>query len=445
MAVTTDTRVAILGGGYAGMAAAVTLSAEGVPVTVFESAGHLGGRARRIEYRGATLDNGLHILIGAYRETLRLIQLVHPDLDNVLLRLPLEWRIAHAFRLRAAPLPAPLNLAAGLLTARGASLTARLAAVRFVRALQRLSFRLPADTTVAKLLESYRQDDAISRHLWRPLCVAALNTPPEQASAQVFANVLRDSFGGARADSDLMLARCDLSALFPDPAADYVRARGGEILLGRTVTAVTGERGRFTVHAHGERREFTDVICALSPHRLGTVIAALPQLAGIAATVARFQYQPIYSVYLQYAERPPLPAPLVGLAGGLVHWVFDREAICGEPGRLAAVISAEGQHQEMERDTLAQRVHGELARALGPLPEPRWSRVIAEKRATFACTPGLARPGPRTPLAGFHLAGDYVASDYPATLEAAVRSGINCARHVLDSSHFGPTPSKSTV
>jgi hydroxysqualene dehydroxylase len=443
--VSTDTRVAILGGGYAGMAAAVTLSDEGVPVTVFEAAGHLGGRARRIEYRGETLDNGLHMLIGAYRETLRLVRLVHPDLDTVLLRLPLDWRIANAFRLRAAPLPAPLNLAAGLITASGVSLMARLAALRFVRALKTASFRLPGDTTVAELLESHRQDDAVSRHLWRPLCVAALNTPPEQASAQVFANVLRDSFGRARADSDLLLARCDLSALFPDGAADYVRARGGEVTLGCTVTAVTGERGRFAIHAHGEQHEFTDVICALSPHRLGAVIEELPQLAGIAATVAQFRYQPIYSVYLQYAKRPPLPAQLVGLEGGLVHWVFDREAICGEPGRLAAVISAEGRHQEMEQDALAQCVHAELAQNFGPLPEPLWRRVIAEKRATFSCTPGLERPGQRTPLAGFHLAGDYVASEYPATLEAAVRSGINCARQVLESMRNGPKPSLSTV
>ncbi|MDH5536701.1 MAG: hydroxysqualene dehydroxylase HpnE, partial [Betaproteobacteria bacterium] len=318
----TRMRVAILGGGYAGMAAAVTLSGEGVPVTVFEAAGHLGGRARRIEYRGGTLDNGLHILIGAYRETLRLVRLVHPDLDKVLLRLPLDWRIEHAFRLRAAPLPAPLNLAAGLITASGVSFTARLAAMRFVRALKAMSFRLPGDTTVAELLQSHRQDEAVSRHLWRPLCIAALNPPPQKASAQVFANVLRDSFGGSRADSDLLLARCDLSALFPDPAADYVRTCGGEVLLGRTVTAVTHDRGQFAVHAHGERREFAHVVCALSPHRLGAVVAELPLLADIAATVARFHYQPIHSVYLQYAQRPPLPAPLMGLKGGLAHWVF---------------------------------------------------------------------------------------------------------------------------
>jgi hydroxysqualene dehydroxylase len=398
---------------------------------VFESAGHLGGRARRVEYRGMTLDNGLHILIGAYRETLRLIRLVHPDLDQVLLRLPLDWRIGHAFRLRVAPLPAPLNLAAGLLTASGVSLAARLAAVRFVRALKAQSFRLPADTTVAHLLEVHRQDEAMVRNLWRPLCTATLNTPAEHASAQVFVNVLRDSFGAARGDSDLLFARCDLSALFPDRAADYVRARGGEVLLGRTVTAVSGVRGAFIVHAHEHRHEFTHVVCALSPHRLGAVIAGLPALVGIAGTVARFDYQPICSVYLQYANRPALPAPMMGLAGGLAHWLFDREAICGEPGRLAVVISAEGAHQDFEQDELARRVHRELAQFLDPLPEPLWSRVITEKRATFACTPGLERPGSRTPLAGFFLAGDYTASDYPATIETAVRSGIESARLVL--------------
>jgi len=268
------------------------------------------------------------------------------------------------------------------------------------------------------------------RSLWQPLCVAALNTPPEQASAQVFANVLRDVFGGDRSHSDLLLARCDLSALFPEPAARYVSEHGGEVLAGHTVTGVSGGPRRFTVSARGEARAFTHIVCALSPHRLAPVIAGLPGLDGVARLVARFDYQPIYSVYLQYRSRPALPSPMVAIDGGLGHWVFDREAICGEPGRLAVVISAHGAHESLTHEELAQRCHAELERAWGPLGDPVWTRVIAEKRATFACTPALERPPIRTAVEGFVLAGDYVASDYPATLESAVRSGVACARMV---------------
>jgi predicted NAD/FAD-binding protein len=118
-----DTRihVAIIGGGYAGMAAAVTLAERGMPVTVYEAGATLGGRARRVEINGVTLDNGLHILIGAYRETLRLIAQVHPSPANALLRLPLDWYLHQHLHLRAPKLPAPLHLASALLTAKGAN------------------------------------------------------------------------------------------------------------------------------------------------------------------------------------------------------------------------------------------------------------------------------------------------------------------------------------
>ena len=424
--------VAVLGGGYAGMAAAVTLAERGIPVVVYEAAAHLGGRARRVRYNGVALDNGLHVLIGACTEMLRLVRLVNRDAEHALLRLPLDWRIHDRFRMRVRALPAPLHLAAALVTARGLGLRARYAAARFIRALRAQQYRLPEDTNVAALLVAFGQDDKTIRYLWRPLCMSALNTPIEQASARVFLNVLRDGLDDAAASSDLLVARHDLTALFPEPAAQFVKDHGGDIVLGHTVTAVSHHDGAFAVTARGEQRTHSHVVCALSPHRLAGVIATLPDLCGIASVVARFQYRPIYSVYLQYRDRVPLPLPMIGVAQGLAHWIFDREAICGQTGLLAAVISAGGMHENLVQDELAQRVHAEAARHFGPLPELEWHRVIAEKRATFACTVGLERPSAATPLAGFHLAGDYVQSDYPATLEGAVRSGVHAARAVSE-------------
>jgi squalene-associated FAD-dependent desaturase len=425
--------VAVIGGGYAGMAAAVALSERGVPVTVFEAARTLGGRARRVEHRDIALDNGLHILVGAYDETLRLMRLVGADPDRLLLRLPLTWRIHDRFALRAAALPPPLHLLAGLIAARGAPLAERLSAARFVWRMRRRGYSLRRDMTVATLLDEHRQGGYMSALFWRPLCVSALNTPPESASAQVFLNVLRDSLDGGRAASDLLLPRVDLTGLFPGPAADYVQAHGGSVLTGHRVTAIDETAGGYTVRCADREETFSHVVCALPPYHAAAFLIGISALAESAEAVERLAYQPIYSVYLGYPPEQGLPAPMLGFESGLLQWAFDRGALAGQRGVIGVVISAEGAHQELAQEELARLVHQELQQHLGPLPDPLWHRVIAEKRATFACTPGLKRPESRTPLRNFLLAGDYVASDYPGTLESAVRSGVAAARTILDS------------
>ena len=425
--------VAVIGGGYAGMAAAVTLAERRVPVTVFEAAKTLGGRARRVEHRDLALDNGLHILIGAYGETLRLMRQVGADPDQLLLRLPLAWRIHGRFSLQASRLPAPLHLLAGLLAARGVPALERLSAARFILRMKWQGYVLPQDTTVDILLECEAQGANLTRLLWRPLCVSALNTPPVSASAQVFLNVLRDSIGAERAASDMLLPRVDLSRLFPEPAAAYVRANGGEVLTGRRVTGIDENGGSFTVRSADDDRPYSHVVCALPPYHAGAFLIGISALAETAEAVERLAYQPIYSVYLHYPGQVRLPAPMLGFESPLLQWAFDRGVLSGRHGVIGVVISAEGPHQDLPQDELGRLVHQELQQQLGPLPDPLWCRVIAEKRATFACTPGLTRPHARTPLRNFLLAGDYVASDHPGTIESAVRSGVSAARMILDS------------
>jgi squalene-associated FAD-dependent desaturase len=416
------------------MAAATTLAEQRVPVTVFEAAKELGGRARRVEHRGAALDNGLHILIGAYTDTLRLIRLVNPAHAHALLRRPLEWHVHEEFYLAAARLPAPFHLLIGLLRARGLTFAEKFSAVRFLGALRNSRYSLAQDISVELLLERYKQSEKLSRVLWRPLCVAALNTPPAIASAQVFLNVLRASLDATQAASDLVLARVDLSALFPEPAAAYIEQHGGAVLRAQRVTAIDPLDGGFEIEAGGRRAAFSHVICALSAHQINAFLIGITALFDIAGTIERLRYQPIYSVWLQYPVSVPLPSPMLGIDHSLIHWVFDREKLCGQRGLIGAVISAEGEHQKLEHDQLGLRVHQELKQRVCALPDPLWTRVIAEKRATFACVPGVERPSQVTPLSNFYIAGDYTAGDYPATLESAVRSGITCARHILQQS-----------
>ena len=422
--------VAIVGGGWAGMAAAVDLAAHGIPVTVFEAARTLGGRARRVEMDGVALDNGLHILIGAYSETLRVIDKVSvAGQAPKLLRLPLQLRVEPDFQMRAPRLPAPLHLATAIAFARGLTIAEKLAAIRFMRAQKSTGFQCESGLTVDALLKSLQQPANLVNCLWAPLCISALNTRTNQADAQIFLNVLHDCLAGPRSASDLLLPKTDFSTLFPDPAADYVERHGGQVRRGATVTSLRVLDAGFDVTAASTTRH-THAILAIGPHRLEQVAGDIAQLAPQVTMARRFEYQPIFSVFLQYPENVRLPAPMIGMRDGLTQWIFDRGQLSGQPGMLGIVISASGAHQDLPQDKLAQRVHRELERRF-VLPEPRWSRVIAEKRATFACTPNLQRPASRTSIRGLFIAGDYTQSRYPATLETAVRSGQSCARHIL--------------
>ena len=166
-------------------------------------------------------------------------------------------------------------------------------------------------------------------------------------------------------------------------------------------------------------------------HRAGALLAHHAELAPIVRMIDQFVYQPIYSVYLQYAPGFRLPFRMCGLQARYSQWLFDRGQLCGQDGLIGVVISASGVHQGLAHDELARAVHAELAGNFPGLGEPRWHQVIAEKRATFSCTPGLLRPDNATAIAGLYLAGDYTASEYPATIESAVRSGVRAANLVL--------------
>jgi squalene-associated FAD-dependent desaturase len=423
-------RVAVIGGGYAGLAAAVVLAQHGIPVSVFEAAKQLGGRARRVTYRGLDLDNGQHLLLGAYRETLRLARLVHAGRE-AWLRLPLDLDIPGHFRFKTPPLPAPLHLAFALMTASGLAAQERFDALRFMLNMRSRGFTLTRDCSVISLLATHRQSDRAIRLLWEPLCVAALNTPLAVASAQVFLNVLRDSFNRERSDSDMVLPLVDLSRLFPDAAAEYVQQHGGNVLTGVPVRSIAATEQGFTLTTAGEEQAFSQVICAVSPQRMSALTQDLPQLAEAARMAQALAYHPIYTIYLQYPQDVSLSGPLLGLTGTLAQWVCDRGYTHQTPGMLAVVISSDGAHQGMPHAKLADQVHKEINEALGPLPQPLWHEVIAEKRATFSCSVSLERPAQVTPLEHFYLAGDYTAGDYPATIEAAVQSGVKCAAHIL--------------
>jgi squalene-associated FAD-dependent desaturase len=440
----------VVGGGWAGLAAAVELARHGLPVTLVEAAPELGGRARCVRQRDRHGDNGQHLVIGAYRELLRLLDVLGVAEDSVFDRRPLElWMRAPSgsdLRMRLPRLPAPLHLLAGLLTARGLPLSDKLRALRLCLALRSFAPDVP-DCSVAELLRRHGQSPALISRLWEPLCLATLNARPHEASAGIFRRVLIDAFTHRRADSDLLIACADLGAQLPDPARTYILERGGTILTATRAMRLIDGGGRLTAVqlADGAQLAADHAILALPPAACERLLRPHPALSAIAERFAAIESAPICTVYLRYPPSVSLPAPLIGMLECTGQWICDL-AGTGRPGWMGVVISGSA-HPELSAEALIERVAAELAALYPDWPAPLEGHVLREKRATFFATVGIdaLRPGSATPWPNLHLAGDASATGYPATLEGAVRSGLAAARRILDAapSSVSPVPAAS--
>ncbi|GAB2841592.1 hydroxysqualene dehydroxylase HpnE [Pseudoduganella ginsengisoli] len=448
-------RVAVIGAGWAGCAAAVELASRGMHVTLLESARTLGGRARRVEIDGRNVDNGQHIMLGAYRDTLKLLRKVGADIPSAVLNVPLQMRYAPGaggMDFIAPRLPAPFHLLGALLRATGLQREDKLSLARFSTTARWMGWQFDTDCTVTELLHRFDQTPRLTTLMWRPLCLAALNTPPERASANVFLAVLRDSLGASRAASDMLVPKVDLSALLPDLAARYVTEHGGTVYTGAKATALLAQPdGGWRVQASGaalgdqwEHGYDAVVLACGAPHAASLLDAVTwqPEPATPAALATRlraFTYEAITTVYLQYAPGVRLDLPFIALidtppAGHWGQFVFDRGQLDEkQAGLLAVIISASGEAAALGQAELTAACARQLAEVLRrpELAQPQWARVITEKRATFACAPALDRPANATGLPGLVLAGDYTAGEYPATLEGAVRSGMAAALELL--------------
>lgn len=413
-------RVAVVGGGWAGLAAAVRATALGHRVTLYEMAHQLGGRARSVAKDGLTLDNGQHILIGAYRDTLALMQQVGVDLGAVLHRQPLTLRYPDGSGLALPPGPALPAFARGVWAWRDLPWQDRLGLLALAARWRLQGFRCPADMTVAQL--AHRCPPRAYRELIEPLCVAALNTPAEQASAQVLLTVLRDALFGAPGAADLLLPRAPLDALLPRAAGQWLRERGADVRPGQRVMAMQADEQGATVDGEA----FDHVVLATPPGEAARLLSALAP--GWSRDAAAFTYQPIITAWL-VAPGVRWPQPMMALRANGLHpaqFGFALGALGGPASTYALVVSGAADWveagAEATRAALLDQWHAAFPPAQhGPV---EWLASRTEKRATFACQPGLKRSPPR-PHARVSVAGDHVEGPYPATLEGAVRSGLS--------------------
>lgn len=430
----------MIGAGWSGLACALDLAGGAFAVTLFDAAPQAGGRARavalRLGDRDFVLDNGQHLLIGAYSETLRLMRDVGVDPGEALLRLPFEIRYPDGFLLRARRLPAPLHLATGLLTAGGLSWLERAALFGFVRRWRRRQWRLDDDAPASSLFTD--APDQLVRRFWRPLCIAALNVELDDASARMLLHVLRDSLDGGASASDLLIPRHDLTQVFPGPAIASLAARGAEVKLRCLVRRLVRAGTHWRLDSQGGGIDADTVVLALPPARAAGLLATAkrPELEFAIESLGSIAMAPIATVYLRYTPALRLPRPAYALlddpaAGRFGQWVFDRGRLDeANAGVLSVVISAAGEAAGLGAATLAGAVAAQLGAELG-LPAPSASAVITEKRATIVPAPGLRRPPARLPAPGLYLAGDAAASDYPSTIEGSVHAGLAAARALV--------------
>lgn len=447
--------VTIVGGGWAGLAAAIELARNDIPVTLLEAAKQLGGRARRVQFNdlskqpdlnqhehiahnNISIDNGQHLLVGAYDATLSLLRTIGIKEKQVLQRRDLsltmlskDWR---PIRLKTGKMPAPLHLAIGLLTMTGVSIKDRLNALKFTYVLTKSDFTIKKDESCLSLFKKHNQSHKIIKALWEPLCLAGLNTHISEASAEVYLHMLRETFAHTRSKSNLLFTMKDLGKLLPDPALDYIERYGGSIRLGNKVTGLQIRDNKTVGVTLSKSSILTDHVILATPYYIAErLMSSHTILAPLCQRLTQLESRPICTIYLQYPKLVKLPGEVVGLLNTTAQWIFDRR-VCNQAGLMSIVISGSGDHMSMSNAELCTVVEEELAIHFPTWPKAKQRMVIREKRATFNCHVNInkIRPGNSTAVTGLWIAGDYTDTQLPATLESAIRSGTRSAKAIID-------------
>tara|TARA_R100001591_G_scaffold1832_1_gene4427 strand:+ start:44178 stop:45494 length:1317 start_codon:yes stop_codon:yes gene_type:complete len=418
----------IIGGGWSGLAAAVRLAEKGQNPIVFEAAKQLGGRARTVRWQDIDIDNGQHLMIGAYRHMLDLLHRVGIEENSVFQRKSLDLQILD-------PYFSPLHLSTTRLLPWPIAILPKLYSslgwqglMSFLRIARQInSSSVSPHLTVEQWCRQTNQSSRIISQLWVPLCLAIMNTPISQASASVFAATLKDSLAADRQSADLLIPNKPLGKLLPEPCNKFILNQGGEVRLQSRIEKIVIDAGKVTgvITSKDEFINTENIIVAVSPR-------ILHKLLGKQLNLPKVTEYPITTVYLQYSAQFRLKAPIIGLSNSLSQWIFDRSD--QSPGLIAVVISGPGEHELLTKLQLIEQVITDLTGILPELPHHYLAtHVIREKRATFSCgvVDNSQRPSCKTIINGLWIAGDYAENAYPATLESAVMNGYRAAENIL--------------
>jgi len=433
-------RVAVIGGGLAGIAAALDCSRAGASVTLLESRGRLGGAAYSFTRDGIRADNGQHVFLRcctAYRELLE--QLGATELVTLQSRLEIPVLAPGGRRatLRRSDLPAPLHLAGAIVRYRFLTRAQRLRVVTAIAALRRIDYDDPAtdERSFGEWLREHGQPDDAVDALWGLIIRPTLNLAPAEASLAQAAQVFQVGLLGDRRAGEIGYARAPLSEIHDVAARRALLAQDVDVRLRHGATTIIPTDKGFKIEISGAPTLLADVVvAAVPPERAGRL---LPAAAGLdPGRLAQLGRSPIVNVHVVY-DRRVMDVPFAAGVGTPVQWVFDRSESSGM-GRgqyLVVSLSAADQELEMTVEELRSRYLPAMAELF---PAAAGAGVDAffvtrEHSATFRPAPGARalRPGAQTPLPGLVLAGSWTDTGWPATMEGAVRSGRLAARAAL--------------
>jgi hydroxysqualene dehydroxylase len=434
----------VIGGGCAGFAAATALVESGARVLVLEARPGLGGRATAFTdpATGERVDNGQHILMGCYAETLAFLDRIGAA-DRVSwqsgLKLSMIDRRGHHSVLALPALPSPLHFLAGILAWDALSWGERLSVLRIGSTIMQSASAFAATplrrdrpgVSVRAWLEQNGQAPRLCELFWEPLALAALNQSIDQAEASHFIRVLERVFGPDPAAAALVLPAVPLDELYAEPARAWLGDRGSDVRINAPAKVVIEGRRIRGVRVRDEVIEAPLVISTVPWHSFHALFDQVP--AGLEQTIANataLASLPIVTVNLWFDEAV-MQEPLVGLPGRTFQWVFDRRAIIGgEASHLSLVSSGAEAIVAQTNEALTAIALGEVRDALPAARSAklRKSLTVREKRSTFSLAPDAPpRPGTLTSVEGFLLAGDWIDTGLPATIESAVMSGHQAA------------------
>lgn len=449
-------RVVVIGGGLAGLQAAIACADDGAAVTLLEARPRLGGATWSTQHRGLQVDNGQHVFMRcctAYRAFLDRIGAT--DLTRLQPRLavpvvvpggPLGW-------IRRGAWPAPAHLVGSLLRFPGLPRAARLRTVRVASRLLALDPGDPAldDSSMAEWLLARGESRLAVDTLWDLLIRPTVNLPPAEASMALAVKVLRTGFLDRADAADLGVPLVPLGELHAGPASEVLRKAGAEVRLRAPVEAIELVKGRVAGVRLADGRIAAEAVIVATPHEAAAEL--LPDGSGVdRAALHRLGRSPIVNLHV-HLDRSVLDRPFVATVGSELQWVFDRTAPSGaERGQVLAVsLSSADAYLGESSESLRARFLPELERLF---PAVRGARVLdwfttREPAATFRQRPGTAalRPRAATRIPGLAVAGAWTATGWPATMEGAVRSGHAAAAAVLGSLHAesaAPAPSGRT-
>ena len=447
--------VVVVGGGLAGLAAGIEAADRGAAVTLLERRPRLGGATWSFEHRGISYDNGQHVFMRCCEAYLRFLERIGSAGDVRLqsrLEVPVLRPGGPAGAIRRTRGPAPLHLLAAVATYPHLPRRRRLAVMRAALALRRLD---PDDaaldrSTFGEWLAAHGQDAATIEAFWDLIVLPTVNVPAAEASLKLAAMVFGTGLLSRSDAADIGWATVPLSVLHGGAARRTLEAAGGEIRTGAAVRGVrTGASGRPAVELDGELIEAGAVVVAV-PHEAAGGLLPPGAVAG-QERLGDLGTSPIVNVHLVY-DRPVTELPMAAGTGSDVEFVFDHTTAAGlDDGRqcLTISLSAAKRHIGRRSADLVEHFGAEMARLLPAAAGARVteSMVTRERAATFVGAPGThaLRAGVRTALGGVFLAGAWCDTGWPATMEGAVRSGVEAGRLAVESAAAAPPAPGSGV